>query len=87
MKQRFKLNKGGRGINACAISPDNKYVAFADLHNDHNVYVYEIESGSLVMKDKGSTGKIFDCAFSHETGEGMTLVTVGVKHIKFWYPL
>lgn len=63
-KQRIKLGKGARGVNAIAMSNDMKYVAFVDLHNDHNVYVYEVESGALVMKEKGDTNKIFDIAFT-----------------------
>jgi hypothetical protein len=36
----------------------------ADLHNDHNVYVYEVSSGSLVWKEKGGPDKIYDVAFN-----------------------
>ncbi len=83
MQKRFKLSKGGRGINAVAISNDGKYVALCDLHNDHNVHVYDIGSGALAMKDKGGPDKIFDACFSAQPGS-TSFVTVGVKHIKFW---
>jgi hypothetical protein len=56
--------KGARGINAIAMSNDNKYVACVDLNDDHNVYVFDVESGSLKMKEKGDTNKIFDICFS-----------------------
>lgn len=63
-KQRFQITKGSRGINAIAMSNDGKLVAMVDLSNDHNVYVYDIDSGSLKMKDKGDQNKIFDVCFT-----------------------
>jgi len=83
-KQRFKLSKGARGVNAIALSPDDKYCALVDLHNDHNVYVYDVGSGALVHKDKGDTNKIMDVCFSGQPGSH-DFATVGQKHIKFWY--
>jgi WD40 repeat protein len=82
-KQRFKLKKGARGINAIAISNDNKYVAMVDLSETHDVYVYDIESGALVMTDKGDTNKIFDICFTAKNGD-YSFATAGAKHIKFW---
>ena len=32
-KQRFKLNKGARGVDCIAISSDNKWVACVDRHD------------------------------------------------------
>ena len=63
-KQRFKLKKGSRGVNAIAISSDLKYVACVDLHNDHNVHIFNADSGQLEWSTKGDTNKIFDCAWS-----------------------
>lgn len=84
-KQRFKLTAGARGVNAIAMSNDGTLVALVDLHNDHNVYVYEVATGALKMKDKGDTNKIFDVCFSNKPGDN-TFATAGAKHIKFWYP-
>lgn len=84
-KQRFKLAKGARGITAIAMSTDSKLVACVDLNDEHNVYVFDVESGSLKMKDKGDTNKIFDICFSQKPGDN-TFATAGSKHIKFWYP-
>lgn len=67
------------------MSNDGKLVACVDLHDDHNVYVFDVESGSLKFKDKGDTNKIFDICFSEKPGEN-TFATAGSKHIKFWYP-
>ena len=82
-KQRYKLAKGARGVNAIALSSDSKYVALVDLHDDHNVYVYDVESGSLKMKEKGDTNKIFDICFSARPGD-YSFGTAGSKHVKFW---
>ena len=43
--QRYKLPKGSRGIDAIALSSDGALVAMVDRHNDHNVYVFEAQSG------------------------------------------
>lgn len=77
------MSKGSRGISAIAISADNKYVALADLHNDHNIYVYQINDGQLVWKEKGGPDKVYDVAFNPNNSN--EFVSAGVKHIKFWY--
>jgi WD40 repeat protein len=65
------------------MSNDNKYVALVDLHDEHNVYVFDVDSGALKFKDKGDTNKIFDICFSDEPNSH-TFATAGSKHIKFW---
>jgi len=84
-KQRFKLSAGSRGVNAISISNCGSLVALVDLHNDHNVYVYDTASGALKMKSKGDTNKIFDICFSAKAGD-KSFATAGAKHIKFWNP-
>ena len=84
-KQRFKLTKGARGVNAIAISNDNSLVACVDIHDDHNVYVYDAATGAIKMKEKGDTNKIFDICFSEKPGD-LKFATAGSKHIKFWDP-
>lgn len=84
-KQRFKLAKGARGVNAIALSADCKYVAMVDLADDHNVYVYDVASGALKYKEKGDTNKIFDICFSAKQGD-YNFGTAGSKHVKFWNP-
>jgi microtubule-associated protein-like 6 len=44
-KQRIKLTKGARGVDAIAISADGTHVAFTDRNDQHNVHLYEISSG------------------------------------------
>ena len=41
-KQRYKLAKGARGVNAIAMSNDGSLVAMVDIHDDHNVYVFDV---------------------------------------------
>ena len=84
-KTRMKLTKGARGINAIAMSHDGALVACVDLHDDHNVYVFDANSGNLKFKDKGDSSKIFDLCFTEKSGENV-FATAGSKHIKFWYP-
>jgi WD40 repeat protein len=79
------LAKGARGVNAIAFSNDGSLVAFTDNSDDHNVYVYEVSTGSPKFKDKGDANKIFDLAFSGAPGSN-AFATAGSKHIKFWYP-
>lgn len=39
----FKLKEGSRGVAAIAISPCQRYVACADLHNDHHIIIHNIK--------------------------------------------
>lgn len=77
------MAKGARGISAVAISKDKKYVVLCDMHDDHNVYVYDTDSGSVVYKDKGGQNKILDVAFDESSGSHK-FATVGSKHCEFW---
>lgn len=82
-KQRYKLAKGARGVNAIAVSNDNKYVVLTDNSDDHNVYGFDLVTGALKMKEKGDTNKIFDICFTNKPGD-YTFGTAGQKHVKFW---
>jgi echinoderm microtubule-associated protein-like 6 len=82
-KQRFKLTKGARGVNAVAFSEDGSLVACSALDNEHSVYVFDANSGALQMKSSGDTNKIFDIAFSNEPGS-KDFATAGVKHFYMW---
>ncbi len=80
---RYKLPKGARGVNGIGISQDGSMVACVDLHNDHNVHVFDASSGSGLWTDKGDTNKVMDVAWSSEPGS-KRFATAGSKHIKFW---
>jgi len=62
-------------------SYDRSYIAAVDLHNEHNVHVYN--NGNCVFKQKGDTNKIHDVCFSKKPGS-TRFATAGVKHIYFW---
>lgn len=78
-KQRIKIGKGARGIKAVAITEDG-WVAAVDLHNEHQVYVYDAD-GQCVWKEKGDTNMIHDVCWDVNSKR---FATAGVKHIYFW---
>jgi WD40 repeat protein len=67
------------------MSNDGSLLACVDIHDDHNIYVFDANSGATKFREKGDTNKIFDICFSDKPGDN-TIVTAGSKHIKFWYP-
>lgn len=79
---RLKLNKGARGVDAIAMSTDGSYVALADRHDQHNVYIWNLRTGES-KSVVGDVNKIFDICFSARQGD-TNFVTAGAKHIKFW---
>ena len=82
--QRVKLPKGAKEISACAISPDGTIMGCVDKTNDHNVFFYKVDDGSLLFKDSGDkSNKIVDMAFSKKQGDYYA-ATVGEKHMMFW---
>ena len=84
-QKQIKLPRGTRGVSALGFSIDGAFLAVADLHNDHNVYVFDANTGEQKFKDKGGPDKIFDIAWSKKPGD-VRFVTAGIKHVKFWTP-
>jgi len=82
---RYELPKGSRGITAINMSHDNKYVAMADLHDNHNVFVFDVSAGNMVYTDKGGSNKIFDIAFDQK--DSYQICSSGQKHVCFWDPV
>ena len=60
----YELAAGSRGISAISISPCGRYVATADLHNDHRVTVYNIQRQKQLLQMNGATDRIFDVCWS-----------------------
>jgi hypothetical protein len=83
MIKRFQLARGARGIAACTISSDGKYTACVDMSNDHNVWVFNIETGAQEFKMKGDSNYIYDIAFTKKEGSHL-LMTSGKNHLYFW---
>ena len=77
----FKLGRGRRGVSCIAFSHDGKYLAVADLHNDHYVSVWDASSGAKVSEMKGGPDKILDVCWNRSS---YVFCTAGIKHIYFW---
>lgn len=69
-----------RAVIACCFSPCGDYLASVGGDNEHSVAIYEWKTESLLATYKGDREKILGINWSPFDG---TLVTTGVKHIKF----
>ena len=81
--KRFKLQQTARAVAACTISPDGKYIAVADKHNDHNVTVFNVDSGNMEWTDKGGPDEILDMSISRQDGN-YHFWTAGKNHLCYW---
>ncbi len=61
---------------------DGKRLASVGLDDDHCIVVWEWRKGEKLATTRGHKDKIFYLAWNPLTSDQM--VTVGVKHIKFW---
>lgn len=84
-KCTFKLKQGSRGVASIALSPCQRYVACVDIHNDHNVIIYNIKRGKQLLSTEGGKEKIIQVAWSKKADD-LRFVTVGLKELKFWNP-
>lgn len=84
------LRKGARSVSALAFSPNGKYLAAADMSDDHAVHVFDLESQDnkgkcveLFGKDgkKSDRQKVFMIQWNPNSTE---FATVGVKHFCVW---
>jgi microtubule-associated protein-like 6 len=82
-KGRYKLDKGGREVTAIAIDPSKKYVALCANDNDHQLYIFDLEKGTQVKKDKSGPDRIFHMAWSLKDGDSI-VATAGEKHFAIW---
>jgi hypothetical protein len=88
---QIKLPKGTRAVSALGFSRTSQYLAVSDMHNDHNIYCYNLDSnssdGTVVASllqgypKLGGTEKIFMIQWSLSNDE---FCSVGPKHICFW---
>ena len=81
VKAQYKLGKNTRGIIACRMSSDGKYVAFVDNSNDHNLYVISTSDSSLKSMRKTGPDPVTDLAWSKKAGDNR-LCVVGMKLVK-----
>eukprot|EP01135_Chromosphaera_perkinsii_P001223 Nk52_evm22s162 gene=Nk52_evmTU22s162 len=71
-----------RGICTLDFSPSGGELASVGLDDDHSICVWDWKKGRQVSNAKGHKDKIFLLKWHPE--ESNTMITVGVKHIKFW---
>ena len=77
----MRLPKGSRSVTALGFNKNSIFIAAADLHNDHNVYVFRIDDGSQIFTYKSGPDKIF---MLHWSPIEDIFCTVGPKAIYFW---
>lgn len=53
------------------------------MSNNHNVFVFETQTGTQKWSSPGDTADILDVAWHGVVGTNK-FCTVGAKHIKFW---
>ena len=82
-KARFQCKKGGREITAISICPAAKYVAMTDNSNDHNLYVFEIDSQKCYKNEKTGGYRVYHIQWSQKPGESV-IGLAGVKHFALW---
>jgi WD40 repeat protein len=83
IKHKIKLPKGTRSVTTLGFSFDGKYLAACDLHNDHNIHVFNLvgkKGPVLVFSEKGGPDKIMNLSWSAKEGD-FNFCTVGPKHI------
>ena len=70
---------------ACSISKDRKWVCVADKHNDHNIYVFDVENNGQkpVWESKGGPDEIFDMCFTKQDNQ-YNFWSGGKKHMVYW---
>uniref|UniRef100_A0A4W4FP77 HELP domain-containing protein n=1 Tax=Electrophorus electricus TaxID=8005 RepID=A0A4W4FP77_ELEEL len=80
----FSLLKGyhQRGVCALDFSADGKSLASVGVDDNHTIVVWDWRKGEKLATARGHTDKLFvvKCSPSHTD----KLVTVGMKHIRFW---
>ncbi|KAI0227896.1 Echinoderm microtubule-associated protein-like 6 [Lamellibrachia satsuma] len=71
-----------RGVCAADFSGDGKRLATIGLDDNHSIVVWDWRKGEKLATTRGHKDKIFVIKWNPH--DGTKLVTVGVKHIKFW---
>jgi hypothetical protein len=62
------------------VAVNNKYLVASGLDDNHYVYLFDIEKGTLINSEKGGREVILGMAWTGET----SFVSIGPKHFKAW---
>lgn len=86
MQMKHKI-VGSARTNGCvktmanlAFSPSGTYLVMVSANDDHNLAVYNAETGTMVAHVKGGREQIIELAWMDDTH----FSTVGPKHFKHW---
>eukprot|EP00794_Sanderia_malayensis_P020047 gene20047-22014_t len=71
-----------RGVCAVDFSPDGRKLASVGLDDNHCIVVWDWRKGEKLATTRGHKDKIFEINWDPNIAD--QLVTVGMKHIKFW---
>jgi microtubule-associated protein-like 6 len=82
--QAVSILKGGisRGVCAVDFSSDGRHLASVGLDDNHTIVVWDWKNGQKLAEARGHQDKIFVIRWNPKLSN--QLVTVGIKHIKFW---
>ena len=90
--EMMTMPKGSRSVSALAMSPDGKYLAAADMSDDHKMHLFDLtqkddaksknKAGKCIhLRDaKKDRQKIFQIQWTSNT----QFVSVGLEHVCFW---
>ncbi|CAF4075090.1 unnamed protein product [Rotaria sp. Silwood2] len=86
-KQDFIINTARKAITSLSLSPDGRYLATGECGHDPKVRIWDLTGDKTVCIELGDHKFAIDCvirriAFAED---GSYFVTVGNRHVKFWY--
>ncbi|XP_065833168.1 mitogen-activated protein kinase-binding protein 1-like isoform X2 [Oscarella lobularis] len=70
------------GISCLAFSPNMKYIVSVGYEHDKNVNVWQWKTGVVKVATNKISTKVRGLSFSED---GAYFVTVGTRHVRFWY--
>ncbi|XP_055878559.1 echinoderm microtubule-associated protein-like 6 isoform X2 [Biomphalaria glabrata] len=83
-KETLSIIQGGHSKGVCSLdfSCTGKNLVSVGLEDEHNIIVWRWQDGAKVASAPGHTQRIFRAEFRPDSDT--QLVSVGVKHVKFW---